>query len=432
MGMATFGRRQFGLGLGAALLAAPFFGLLERKARADAGNHAKRLIVVFSPNGTIHKHWRPTGSGASFDFPAGSILEPLAAYKSDLIVCDGIDFVAFDNHEAGMGAMLTGGGGAGTESAGMSIDQYVASKVGAESRFESLEFGVQTSAWGGGTQTRMSYRGPGVFVPPDDSPKNAFLRMFGDVGKDDTAVLKEKLRKQSVIDLVKDELGTLQKRVGAEERKKLEEHLQSIRKLEMGIAGPGTCDAPMSPEGFDVYGNDNFPAIGRAQTDLMVAALACGMTRVASLQWSHTVSPTVFSWLNIGDGHHQLSHSDDFNASGVANFVAAERWFAGEFAYLLDQLRSREDPEGGGSLLDTSVVLWAKELGDGRLHTCKGVPFILAGKAGGYLQTGRYHQFNGASHTKLLVSVCHAMGLSNPTFGDPASGTGTLDGLAAA
>lgn len=427
--MARFGRRQFGLGVGAALIAAPFLGLVERTVRADDTKSAKRLIVFFTPNGTIHDHWRPTGSGANFDFPAGSILEPLAPHKSDLIICDGLDFKGFDNHEAGMGAMLTGGGGAGTESAGMSIDQYVAGKIGEASRFPSLEFGVQTSAWGGNVQTRMSYGGPGLYVPPDDSPKSAFERMFGDIGQDDAAAARAMLRRQSVIDLVRGELGTLQKRVGAEERQKLEKHLDAIRKVETGLQGSGSCEAPLSPLDLDPYANDSFPAIGRAQTDLLVTALACGMTRVGSLQWSHTVGPTVFSWLGQTEGHHSLSHSDSSNAAGVAAFVAAERWFAGEFAYLLEQLKSRPDPEGGGTMLDTTVVVWAKELGDGRAHTCQDVPFILAGNAGGRWNTGRYLTFDGAPHQKLLVSICHAMGLTNPTFGDPSNGTGPLDGL---
>jgi hypothetical protein len=82
-------------------------------------------------------------------------------------------------------------------------------------------------------------------------------------------------------------------------------------------------------------------------------------------------------------------------------------------------------------MLDNTIVLWAKELADGRRHDGKSVPFILAGKAGGYLKTGRYLNFNGAPHQKLLVSVCQAMGLTNPTFGDPSHGTGPLDGLSA-
>jgi hypothetical protein len=419
-------RRRFSLGLGASLLAGPLLGLLHGVSRAEAGKTAKRLIVFFTPNGTVHKHWRPSGSGSNFSFPAGSILEPLDKHKSSLIVCDGIDFHSVDNHEAGMAAMLTGGGGAETATGGMSVDQYVASKIGQLDRFPSLELGVQTSAWGGNVQTRMSYLGPGVYAPPDDSPKSVFKRMFGDITGDPAAVDKILARKKSVIDLVSGELETLKGRVGKEEQNKLDEHLEALRKVETGLQGPGTCNAPMPPLEMDPYNNDGFPAIGRAQTDLMVLALSCGMTRVASIQWNHTVGPAVFSWLGIGEGHHSLSHIDDANAGGLAQFIKAERWYAEQFAYLLDSLKATPDPDGG-TMLDSTLVVWSKELGDGRLHDCKSVPFVLAG--GSYFPMGRYMNFNGAPHQKLLVSVCHALGLQNQTFGDPSKGTGALDGL---
>ena len=419
-------RRRFTLGLGASLLAGPILGLLHGTTRA-APTTAKRLIVFFSPNGTVHKHWRPTGSGSNFSFAPGSILEPLAKHKSSVIVCDGIDYHGVDNHEAGMANMLTGGGGAESATGGMSVDQYVASKIGQTDRFPSLELGVQTSAWGGNTQTRMSYLGPGIYAPPDDSPKSVFKRMFGDISADPNAVDKILARKKSVIDLVSGELDSLKTRVGKEEQIKLEEHLAALRKVETGLQGPGTCAVPVPPGEVDPYLNDAFPDIGRAQTDLMVLALSCGMTRVASIQWNHTVGPAVFSWLGIGEGHHSLSHIDDANTAGLAQFVQAERWYTEQFSYLLDSLKATPDPEGG-TLFDSTLVVWSKELGDGRLHDCKSVPWVLAG-GGGYFPLGRYMNFNGAPHQKLLVSICHALGLGNQTFGDPSKGTGPLEGL---
>lgn len=420
--MTSFSRRHFLAGLGAALLTGP---VLDRATRADTGKPAKRLVVFFSPNGTIHQHWRPTGSGASFDFPAGSILEPLAKHKSDLIVCDGIDFIDVANHEAGMAAMLTGGGDASTVTGGRSLDQFVAGKIGQGDRFQSLELGVQTSAWGGNVQTRMSYAGPGQFVPPDDDPKSVFSRMFGDTsapGMADAAAA----RRKSVLHLVSGELEALRARVGAGEQAKLDQHIAALHQVELGLAGPGTCAAPAAPATGSPYDNDAFPALGKAQMDLLVLALTCGMTRVASIQWNHTVGPAVFTWAGIADGHHSLSHSDDGNAAGVAQFVTAERWYAKQFAYLLDSLAATPDP-AGGTMLDSTQVVWCKELGDGRLHDCKSVPFVLAG--GKYFKNGRYLSFGGAPHQSLLVSICQAMGLDNKSFGDASKGTGPLAGL---
>ncbi|ACY15818.1 DUF1552 domain-containing protein [Haliangium ochraceum] len=430
--MTKFSRRQFNLGLGASMLAAPFLGLLRggTAGAAEAGR-ASRLIVFFTPNGTVHQHWRPSGSGSSFSFPSGSMLEPLSAHRSNLVICDGLDFYGADNHEGGMGAMLTGGGGAGTASGGASVDQFIAERVGGDTRFPSLEFGVQTSAWGGNTQTRMSYRSAGVFVPPDDSPLSVYERMFGDIAADPGEADLRLRQRQSILDLVGGELSTLGKSVGSSEQRKLEAHLEAVREVERSLGGvaTGTCDAPAPVQDLAPLANDNFPAIGKAQMDLLVLALSCGLTRVASLQWAHTVAPTVFSWLGISEGHHSLSHMDDGNTAGIADLVKAERWFAEQFAYLLDRLAETPEPDGSGSMLESSLVVWCKEMGDSRLHNCNSVPFVLAGQAGGALETGRYLRFDAAPHTKLLVSICHAMGIDTGTFGDPSYGTGPLPGL---
>jgi len=421
-------RRRFLVGAGASLIASSLLGVLRGESRADGTQTAKRLVVVFSPNGTVHEHWRPQGSGASFSFAPGSILEPLAKHQSRVLVCGGIDYKATDNHEAGMASMLTGGGGAGSSSNGMSVDQFVAAKIGQTTKFSSLELGVQTSAWGGNVQTRMSYLGPGAYAPPDDSPKSVYKRMFGDASADPMAVDKLLARKKSILDLVAGEIKDLEKRVGKAEKDKLEAHLAAIHKVEAGLQGKSgaTCEAPGAPLDIDPYDNGHFPVIGKAQTDLLVLALACGMTNVASLQWNHTVGPAVFSWLGVSEGHHSLSHSDDGNAQGIADFIKTERWYSEQFVYLLDSLAAAPDPEGG-TLLDSTLVVWCKELGDGRLHDCKGVPWVLAG--GKSFSMGRYVDFGGAPHQKLLVSICHAMGLDNQTFGDADKGTGPLDGL---
>jgi hypothetical protein len=236
------------------------------------------------------------------------------------------------------------------------------------------------------------------------------------------------LRRKSVLDLVKQDLEGLKPRLGSLEQQKLEAHLDSIRKLELGLTGSGAvkgCGKPAAPA-VDAQDGPSFPAVGALQMDLLVTALACGMTRVASLQWSHTVGPHVFSWLGLSEGHHALSHIDDSNAAGVEHFVKAERWFSEQFASLVDRLKKTPDP-AGGSLLDSTLVVWAKEMGDGRLHDCFSVPFVLAG--GGVFKPGRYLQLGGVPHQKLLVSICQAMGLSNQTFGDATKGQGPLDAL---
>lgn len=426
-----FGRRTFVYGAALAAVAAPF--LARRSSFAGGARTARRLVVFFSPNGTVHQHWRPTaGDGAAWSLPAGSILEPLAAVKQHLVVLDGIDFVGASNHEGGMAAMLTGSGDATSPSGGLSVDQYIARAVGSSSRLASLELGVQTSAWGGNTQTRMSYAGPGSFVPPDDEPASVYRRLFAAMAPAPGMIDAVRARRQSVLDLVRGDLRDLQSRVGADERRKLDAHLESLRRVEVSLAGPATptaaCSAPTITE-VDQRQNDNFPPVGRSQMQLLLAALSCGATKVASIQWAHTVAPQVFSWLGLSDGHHALSHMGDGNAAGVAAFVQAERWFAEQFAWLVAQMAALPEPGGVGTMLDNSLVVWCKEMGDSRLHDCLSVPWVLAGGAGGALATDRYLRLTNMPHQRLLVSLCHAMGLDNPTFGDPSRGAGPLPGL---
>ena len=444
--MGKLTRRQLGLGVGASLLAAPFLDFLGRPARAGSGV-AKRLVIMFSPNGTIPAHWTPAGSGTGFSFPVGSILEPLgttiadpamvlpaamlAPIQSDITVCGGIDFVNTANHQPGMVAMLTGNGDSTSVSGGMSVDQYVAAAIGKTTKFQSLQFGVQTSSYGATPETRMSYSGPNVFVPPEDDPVAAYSRMFGALVGDPQAAALLLNEQKSVIDLAEGELAVLRGRVGAAEQAKLDAHLTALRALEQTLSTPTTCGAPTAPTTVDYADNGNFPAVGKAQMDLLVTALACGMTNVASLQWSFTVGQPSLTWLGFSDEHHSLSHSDDTDTVGVGKFVAAERWFAQQFCYLVNKLKNTPDPStpGSTSMLDTTLVVWTKELGDSRAHVCTGVPFVLAGSANGLFPTGRYVDFMGASHSQLLVSICQAMGLTNTSFGDPTAGTGPLPGL---
>lgn len=435
-------RRTFLAGLGASLMSAPLLGR-PRAARAQAmtAGRAKRLVIFFSPNGTVHRFWRPTGSGAQFAFAPGSILEPLTPVKDQLLVLDGLDFINASNHEGGMAAMLTGGGGGSTPTQGASVDQVIAGRLntpgGTLDRFPSLELSVQTTAWGGSTQTRMCYRRAGELIAPSDDPREVHRRLFGDAAPTGSAADALAARRAGILDVSRGELADLQRKLGNDEKQKLEIHVASLAQMEASLRAAGTtapstaCTTPMRVT-VDGQQNDSFPAVARAQTDLMISALACGMTRVASLQLSHTVSPTVPAWLQISEGHHSLSHMDDGNAAGLAQLVKAERWFAEQYLYLIERLAALPEPGADGSMLDHSMVVWTKEMGDSRAHDCLSVPFVVAGKAGGYLAPGKYVRHDHVPHTRLLSSMCEAMGVPVEQVGDGGmNGRGPLDGITA-
>ena len=395
-------RRQI-LGFGAAAaLAAPFVALLDpRRALAQASG-AKRLAILFSPNGTIPQHWRPSGSGASYEFGANSILAPLRGLESELLVLNGMDFNTGNNHEGGMSNMLTCGGSD-------SIDQVIADHLGGASRFSSLELSAQTSAWGGSNQTRMSYR-DGAFVTPDDDPIHVWQRVFGDIGDASSQAYR-----RSVLDLASSELTTLRDRLGSKQRQHLEAHLEGLRTVERSLFGGGSCEGALAPEIPDPQDNDAFPAVSDAQIDLAIQALACGVAPVVTVQLSHTVSPLVCRWLDVDSGHHDLSHSNDGSA-GAADFVKCEQWFAGQFRRFIEGLEAAVDPATGGSVLDDTVVIWVKELGDSRAHVCRSVPWILAGRGAGF-DLGRLVDLSGETHDRVLTRVAQAFGLEIDNFG---------------
>ncbi len=422
----SMSRRRFAQGAAGGLAALPLLGG-GRTGAAPGDGVAQRLLVFFSPNGTVHEHWRPQGGETDFTFGAGSVLEPLTELRERLIVCDGIDFVAANNHEGGMAAMLTGQGDAASSSGGKSVDQHIATRLDASTKFASLDLGVLTSPWGGNTQTRMGYTAPGAFVTPDDDPAHVFDRMFGDLVGGDEAAQRLRARRQRVVDLLVDDATALRGRLGAAQRVKMDAHLEALAKLEQGFTAV-SCEPSEAPAVANHLANESFPEVGQAMMDLASMALLCDMTRVVSIQWSHTVSPVVFSWLGLGEQHHSLSHIDDTNTAGVQQFVQCERWFAERFRDLLLGLDALPDPSGEGTMLDTTLVVWAKELGDSRLHECRSVPFVLAGGSQ-YFQGGRYLDFGGTSHNHLLVSICQAMGLDDTTFGDASLGQGPLEGL---
>ncbi|MCA9553826.1 MAG: DUF1552 domain-containing protein [Myxococcales bacterium] len=420
-------RRSFVGSLGAALVGSRLFN--TRRAWAQSAT-ARRLIVFFSPDGFRNGAVYP--SGANLQFAAGSTLEPLAPVQQHLTLLGGLEYTNAIAHDRGMAHMLTNSPvdlPAQTQTAGYSLDQYVAARVGEATRYASLELGVQSSLLGAMIQTRMSMRGARQWVPPNDDPRDVYRRMFADITPDAVRLLE---RRRSVLDLVRAEVQDLSKRLSTEENAKLSAHLESLRTMERSFTPQSEaerCNAAPTQLPTDPLLNDNFPAVGRAQMDLMVAALACDLTRVASIQWSYAQSETLFTWLGHAETHHSLSHMDTNIPWGVTQNIEAGRWYAEQFRYLVERLAQLPDPSGPGTLLDNSVVLWMSEIGDGFTHLCTDVPIVVAGGGGGRLNPGRYLRYDGESHGKLLTSICHAMGVGVPSFGDESTGTGGLDGF---
>jgi hypothetical protein len=415
-------------GLAGGALALPLLDSLT-SGSARALPHPKRLIVFFSANGTIADAWRPTGG--ENDFVLSEILEPLAPHRDQLLILGGVDAESSyhgpgdNSHWNGMGHMLTGtelvdlGGGVFT-GGGISVDQYLAKQIGGATKLASLELAVEESP--STVSSRLSYLGASQPVPPESDPQKVFHRLFGGLSPALQA------QRKSVLDAVSDDLGALQPRLGKDDQHKLAAHLDAVRDVEkrLYISPAPTCGS-IELGRFDV---NDLPAIGKEQMDLLVLALACDLTRVVTLQWSQAVSMTRMIWLGIADPHHTLSHYPVTDAVAQSKLVQINRWYATQFAYLLQAMKAV--PEGDGTLLDNSVVLWCNELGEGSTHSRRNVPYVLAGGAGGALKTGRYLQFPATKkpwHNDLLISLCQAMDVNVSTFGNPAYCHGPIPGL---
>jgi len=417
-----------GLGAGAALL--PFVPTMRSEAAED--DPPRRLVLMFSSNGTLHEAWKPTGSEASFTL--GEILEPLSPFQDRVNVLDGLRLQwggQAGQHFLGMAGLWTGSAmGADGWADGQSVDQYVATQRDDPTPFSSLELGVQTSGANAGTKRHMCYAGPSQPLPSEDDPTAVFDRLFSGLDAEpDAAAVERRARRQSVIDLVRTDLHRLESLYGAEDRIKLEAHLESIRGIEqrLDLEVSAQCEPPAS---VAVASEDPsaFPEVLRLQADLLVAALACDLTRVASLQCSYAQSFMVPTWLGLGERHHAISHLDHSSTAVQQQVITINRWYAEQMAYLIERLDAV--PEASGTLLDQSLVVWGNEMAKGQGHTPWPCPFVTAGSAGGAVVTGRSFDFGDTPHARLLVTICRAMGLAGvESFGTLDPGTGALPGM---
>lgn len=407
----------------------------------------KRFLVWFTPNGTIPDAWTPTGGESDFVF--SRILKPLEPFRKKLLIVDGVDQQGEggDGHQNGMQGMLTGQtlnpgpfkGGDGSTAGwanGISVDQRIAQVIGTGNKLKSLELGVQTgndeNNW-----NRMSLLGPDRPLPPENSPFKAFDRLFKTFAATPDAAAKAIERDKTVLNAVSDNFRALQAKLGAEDKARLDKHLQAITEIEgrLGLkpkAALDSCAVPiLGDTTLAVAKNENFPTVGKLQMDLMVMAMACDLTRVGSIMWNRSVGGATHTWVDptITRGHHDLSHDGDHLPDTVEWLTKINVWYAEQFAYLLKSLD--DIPEGTGTMLDNTVVLWCNELAKGNSHSRRDAHYVIAGGAG-YFRMGRTLKFNykdTVRHNNMLLSLVNSMGIEDTTFGKADWCTGPLPGM---
>lgn len=454
-------RRSMLRGAGGIGIALPFLEIMGRPKTASAqGDRPTRLVVVYSPHGRAQASngaWKPTGTGPSFEL--GSLMAPLAAVQDEMVVVSGLELSSAKNqggngHSKGPTHALTcvphlnetipGDMSMGTigYAGGISFDQKVANFVQEQTPlpYPSLQFGVQSgpdfAVNGATTRSYISYAGPGEFLPAEDNPAAMFDRLFGDFNASSAELELVRKQRKSVLDFVMDDFERINPTLGGEDKARLEQHLDKIREVEQSIdltTGEVSEACALPDIGAEIPGykdNGNYPAVGQQQTTLLSMALACSMTRVATFQWSTGQSVTRHSWIDGAGskGHHGLTHD---GAPARDAYDSITTWYAERVAELVTALRDTPDYDGS-TLLDNTVVLWvAGEMAYADAHSFVDMPYVVFG-GGDRLARGQHLDFgSGRATNDLLITLQQALGIDDPTFGDPQWVQGPLDGLLA-
>jgi hypothetical protein len=422
-------RRQFIKQLGISAASLPFLVGLPSLGLASPARPRQRLIIMFSPNGTIPPSFWPEETGA--DFKLKEIMAPLEPFKERMLVLHGLCNKVRgdgDNHMRGMSCLLTGielfpgniQGGSDTPAgwaSGISIDQefrnYFQGREDTKTRFGSLEFGVgvtdRADPW-----TRMSYGGPNQPIAPISDPYQMYQKLYGQ--------MKDKENLRSILDDVRDDLKKVRKLVSAEDCRLLDEHESLVRQMEKEISDASRQKLRVSPPSLEegvTDQNDNVPRLSRMQIDLLINSFVNDMARVATLQYTKSVGQARMKWLDINDNHHSLSHEPDKDETAKGKLIKINKWFAGELRYLIERLANTPEPGDSSSLLDNTLVVWTNELGKGNSHTLDNIPYVVIGGGFGF-QMGRSLKLEKVPHNRFYLALAHAVGHRLETFGKPA------------
>jgi hypothetical protein len=447
-------RRRFLLGAGATALTLPFLRAMPSYAQTEERRY---LVLLFTPNGVVRHRWGADDSGGQLTLKP--FLKPLDDFRDKLIVIDGLKAKAADgSHEAGMSALWTGRKNSGQLAPGESIDQLVGREVTpATLPYKTLEFKVKADQdyTDKSSNTRMIYSGPQAPVDPREDALATFDVLFSQIQDPgttpDPAIERKKRIREKLFAHVDTELAALTPRLCSQDRVQLDalrtnwNVLRTRLNTQVPVA-PG-CTAP------DLNADPTragFPQRSRQMMDMLAMSIACDLTRVASLQFSHARSDAIFDWLGQSEKHHDLSHQQpqlyaiqDIDAPTPAEeqqyagiwdkLTAINVWYAGEVAYLAGKLQEL-------GVLDRTAICWGNELDNGAGHDHTNKPFVIIGGCGGRLRTGQVARYpkpkkyeaepaGTRAHNDLLVTLGRAMGANVNAFGDPDLNAGPLTEL---
>ncbi|MCW1886481.1 DUF1552 domain-containing protein [Luteolibacter flavescens] len=414
----------------AATLAVPAFPSLAQAAAKKVASPT-RMAYIYIPNGVNLDLWRPTGTGK--DYTMSKTLEPLAELREHFSVLRGLDHdKAFANgdgagdHARANATFLTGCQARKTAGAdielGESVDQIAARQIGHMTRLSSLELSTDPARSSGhcdsgyscAYQFNLSWINDSTPAPAERDPRLVFEKMFGSGNEKEDS--RRRAYRKSILDFVMADAKRLQTRLGSTDRGKMEEYLTAVRDVEQRIerAEKFRVEVPEDkrPNGVpETYGEHM-----RMMFDLMHLAFQTDTTRISTFLLAHDGSNRTFPEIEVHSAHHELSHHRS-HAQTLESIGKIDRFYVEQLAYFLKKMR--DTPDGEGSLLDHSMIVYGGGIADGNRHNHDDLPVLLAGRGNGTLNPGRVIEApKGTPMTNLYLSLLDRMGAKAQRIGD--------------
>jgi len=436
-------RRTFLKGAGAAL-ALPWLEAMlpQRLAATSTDSKPIRLAALFMPNGVREDQWTPTGQGS--EFALSPTLKPLEALKNDILVPTNLWNKASDygdGHYVKTSGFLTcttisKSLGYDLNSNGISMDQIAARSIAQKTPLPSLELAIDPVTIGVDTNvgytrvygSHIAWNKPTRPLAREINPRLVFERLFRINNPRATNNISDSL----LLDRVLADAKQLRRRVGASDKARIDDYLDSVRALERRIeqtsqSGVGSWSPrrEISPESKPERRPDEHPERVRLMLDMIALAFQTDSTRVCTFMFGNAVSNTNFSFLEgVKGGHHSLSHHER-KEENLTQYQRIGQWHIEQYAYLLNKLKSFK--EGDSTVLDNSMILFGSGLRDGNRHSPHNLPLILGGTAGGRINTGQHLVYDKDTPlSNLYCSILDAFGAPVERFADS---TGKLKGI---
>ena len=421
-------RRTFLRGM-QATLALPLLDAMIPAATALASTPAKpvrRLGYVFIPMGCDHARWTPQGTDL-----LSPILSPLESVKDKVTVVTNHELQNSypGTHDTSNSGFLSAAYAKHTESSdyflGTTADQLAARQMGQATQLRSLELsmdlnplaGVCNNGYACVYQNSLSWSSPTTPLPSEAHPRLVFERLFGEGGtaEERHATLESRA---SLLDSFGDDIARLKRAVGAADRVRVDQYLDSVREIEREIqrAESGAADNLMPDLDRPVGVPDSFADHARLMFDLQILAFQADITRVVTFQLTRELSNRTYPEIGVPDPHHPTSHHGN-DPEKVAKIAKINTFHVSLFAQFLEKMKAT--PDGDGSLLDQSVYLYGSGMGNPSLHDHVNLPILVAGGSACGLKGGRHiRHAQGTPLTNLHLTLLDRVGVKLDAFGD--------------